>query len=140
MIIYLYNIITSTGNHPTTIGRKSDSANSLSMTLVSVYAALFSDIPDPHIHVCGTRSKELTKWMEFNSSAVGSVSSKSANHYTSRKITNGLVFYYKLQKRFLTHQMLNNFLVQHTYGKDLKRVITLLNSHTIVKHTNYITL
>jgi hypothetical protein len=45
-IPYLYNIVKSSGDYPTTIGSKPDSADATRMTLVRLYASLLPDVPN----------------------------------------------------------------------------------------------
>lgn len=84
---YLHNIIKSTRNYPTAIRSEFYSTDALAMTLVCMNTSFFSDVPKLKISVHGARCKKLTEWMKLNSSTIRSVPSNSANHYTSRTIT-----------------------------------------------------
>ena len=77
----LHSVVLSTRNNPPPVGSKPNRVNSASMTLVSVYTPLPSDIPYFEICVQRTRCKELSKGMKVQGYAIGAVTSEGAYDY-----------------------------------------------------------
>ncbi|KAL3851303.1 hypothetical protein ACJIZ3_013185 [Penstemon smallii] len=106
------------------------------MTLICVDASFLSNIPYLQISVHGTRCKKLTKWMEFNSSAIGSVSGKRVMSYAMlifNKINNIVK---KNEQHLLVYHYYN--LIQYTNAKNQEHPNFLATSvHLLVCRINF---
>lgn len=77
----LHGVVFSPRHNPSPIRSEPDCINTSSMTLVSVYTSLPSNIPYFEISVQGARCKELSKGMKIQGYAIGAVTSESTDDY-----------------------------------------------------------
>lgn len=100
----LHSVVLSTRYNPPSIRSKPNGINTSSMTLVSVNAPLFSHIPYFQICVQRTRCKELTKGMEVQRYAIGSVTREGTNYYSGHETSHihiAILYFYEINTRIL---------------------------------------